>query len=171
MLSGAAVVATAGCNESEGGDVTATLPPGATATTTEPDPDEVGTATAQLAFPNYEWDKLDGMEPVATSTVTFTDNNDFEFEPAVIRVPPGTEITFENEQNTSHVVNIPGIDYEQRILGGFSVSVTIDEAGTYLFVCEEHSPDEAGRVEVVEGATLDGGDGGGTDAGTDTDAA
>lgn len=130
----------------------------------------IGTSTAAREFPDYDWNLLEGPEPVDTNTVEMTET--YDFDPEVVRVPPGTTVTFDNVTNQFHTVNVPKLGFNQQVMAGGSVEVTFEESGVYNYLCRSHPPDMIGRVIVDDTLTPMSG-GGGTDAdggmGGDTD--
>lgn len=174
-VSGAAALALAGCTGSggpgaggggDGGeDPTATPTPRPTEQdtgTTDAMAPDAGTtdamapgttasgSQAQRAYPGYNWDRLDGASATTTATVTLSG---FAFDPLVARAPPGT-VAFENEDSATHTVTIPALDVDKRVSGGGRTTVTVDEPGTYDYVCTFHGPDMLGRLVVEEGVTV-----------------
>jgi amicyanin len=93
-------------------------------------------------------------EAVETSSVTMTE---FAFEPSVIRVQTGTEVTWTNEGDTAHtVVNTATEQYEEgelfnsgMIQSNQTYSHTFEEAGEYPYYCDLH-PQMRGRVIVED---------------------
>lgn len=82
----------------------------------------------------------------ATVRVTITD---FAFEPATIRVEPGTTVVFENADDTDHTATADdGAVDTDTIARGESVSVVVDQPGTHAYHCGFH-PFMKGVVEVV----------------------
>jgi plastocyanin len=113
-----------------------------------------GTPTgAQSAFPDYDWDALEGVDPVAADAIAMSG---FAFEPPVATMPPGTTVTVTNEDGAGHTVTIPALGVDERIPSGEATSFTVDEAGTFDYVCEFHPPDMLGRLVVDEDAPAPG---------------
>jgi plastocyanin len=81
---------------------------------------------------------------------------DLCFTPTVLRVEPGTTVTFVNRDTVAHPLSRPGGDWGWDGLPGSHASVRLGQAGTYPFFCFVHS----GMVGVVVV-----GDGRGTGAG------
>lgn len=164
-VSSAAVLAVAGCAGSGGPGAegsTATQTP-----TASPIPTETATATdaptaGQQAYPDYNWAQLDDASAVATDTVVMSG---FAFDPLVATVPPGTTVTFSNEDSSSHTVTVPALGVDDTVEGGGETTVTFPDPGTYDYVCRFHGPDMLGRVVVEAGVTVDGSAGTATDGG------
>ncbi len=88
-------------------------------------------------------------EPVETSEVTMPPS--YRFEPAAIRVPAGTTVTWDNRDNFSHSVQVtnadlPFLELEPGETGG----ITFTEAGEYTYVCTYHAQDMRGTVIVTQ---------------------
>jgi plastocyanin len=132
-LGALAAAALAGCGDapSETPASTATLTPRPT--------------DAQSRFPDFEWSLLEGAEPVATDTVVM---RDLDFEPPVATMPAGTTVTVRNEDSAGHELSIPRLGVDEVLDGGEAVSFTVEEPGTYDYVCEYHPPDMLGRLMV-----------------------
>jgi plastocyanin len=83
--------------------------------------------------------------PVATTEVTMAKS--YRFDPKVIEIEAGQTVTWTNEDNFTHTVEVDG--QEDREVGkGDSVSIKFDEPGTYPYVCTLHSRDMDGEVVV-----------------------
>jgi plastocyanin len=83
--------------------------------------------------------------PVATTEVTMVKS--YRFEPKTVQVQAGQTVTWTNEDNFSHTVQVEG-QGDHEVGRGESVSVTFDEPGTYDYVCTLHSHDMDGTVIV-----------------------
>jgi plastocyanin len=170
-----ATVAVAGCSGNgdgndgsdgqggaDGGDATPTETPASTPTEapastpigtetgTQMDPagtTSSGGATAQSEYPDYSWGQLDGVEATDATTVTITG---FAYDPIVARVPAGATVSFPNEDSAPHTVTAPDLGVDNRVGGGGETSVTVEEPGTYDYVCRFHPPDMLGRLVVEE---------------------
>jgi plastocyanin len=81
---------------------------------------------------------------------------DLCFTPTVLRVAPGTTVTFVNRDTTIHPLSRPGGEWGWDGAPGGRTTVRLDRAGTYPFFCYAH----LGMVGVVVV-----GDGRGTGAG------
>jgi plastocyanin len=84
------------------------------------------------------------------STVTLTD---LCFSPTVLRVAPGSTVTFVNRDTLTHPLSRPGGDWYWDGEGGTRSTVRLDEAGTYPFFCYAH-PGMVGVVVVGDGRGL-----------------
>ena len=78
----------------------------------------------------------------------------FRFEPATLRVPVGTAVTWTNEEDALHAVTSgspdadPAAAFDSGELDtGETFSVTFEEAGTFPFFCSRH-PFMRGEVVV-----------------------
>jgi plastocyanin len=78
-----------------------------------------------------------------------------QFQPADITVKPGDTITFRNDEAVPHDVKKtkgPGPDFESGPQGGMSegdtFKLTLDQPGTYDYVCRVHAPGMAGTITV-----------------------
>jgi plastocyanin len=84
------------------------------------------------------------------TTVALTD---LCFTPTVLRVAPGTEVTFVNRDTITHPLSRPGGDWYWDGAGGTRSTVRLEEAGTYPFFCYAH-PGMVGVVVVGDGQGL-----------------
>lgn len=135
----------AGCTGGESGDPTGTATPEPTETTTE-----TATAAGSVAereYPDYEWSLPDGASPTTTATVRM---EDLAFDPPVAEVPVGSPITFVNADGTSHTVTIPALDVDRSVSAGGETTITVEEPGTYGYVCTLHPPEMLGRLVAAE---------------------
>ena len=87
-------------------------------------------------------------EPVATNLVDLPPS--YKFEPKVITVPDGTEVTWTNSDNFTHSVRLvdDGGDVMQ-IAPGESVSFTFRGVGEHRYDCSFHPTDMNGMVIVT----------------------
>jgi plastocyanin len=83
--------------------------------------------------------------PVATTEVTMAKS--YRFEPKAIQVDAGESVTWTNEDNFTHTVQVDGQE-DNKVGKGESVSITFDTPGTYSYVCTLHSKDMDGEVIV-----------------------
>lgn len=118
-----------------------------TATETPTATESMAAESAQAAYPDFNWERLEGVDPVGTDAVTL---RNVEFDPTVAAVEPGTAVTFTNEDAAGHTVTIPAVDVDRQLDSGESTTVTFGETGTYDYVCTIHPPDMLGRVVVTE---------------------
>jgi plastocyanin len=81
------------------------------------------------------------------TTVALTD---LCFTPTVLRVAPGTEVTFVNRDSIVHPLGRPGGEWSWDGTAGGRTTVRLDQAGTYPFFCYVH-PGMVGVVVVGDG--------------------
>jgi plastocyanin len=79
--------------------------------------------------------------------------SDLCFSPTVLRVAPGSEVTFVNQDRITHPLSRPGGDWYWDGAGGARTTVRLDEAGTYPSFCYAH-PGMVGVVVVGDGRGL-----------------
>ena len=84
-------------------------------------------------------------EPVATTEVAMAKS--YRFDPAAIEVDAGQTVTWTNEDNFTHTVQVDG-QKDHKVERGESVSIAFPQAGTYHYVCTLHSRDMEGEVIV-----------------------
>jgi plastocyanin len=84
-------------------------------------------------------------EPVATTEVQMVKS--YRFEPKTIEIEAGQTVTWSNEDNFTHTVQVDGQE-DHEVERGESVSIRFDEPGTYHYVCRLHSHDMEGEVIV-----------------------
>jgi plastocyanin len=82
--------------------------------------------------------------PVETTQVTMAKS--YVFEPATIEVSAGATVTWTNDDNFTHTVEVEGGD-DHEVEPGETYSTTFERAGTYRYVCTLH-PDMDGEVIV-----------------------
>jgi plastocyanin len=87
----------------------------------------------------------EGSEPVATTEVTMAKS--YRFDPETIEVKAGSTVTWTNEDNFTHTVQVERQE-DHEVGTGESFSVTFDEPGTYRYVCTLHRQDMDGEVIV-----------------------
>ena len=85
-------------------------------------------------------------KPVATTEVKMAKS--YRFEPETIEVQAGQTVTWTNEDNFTHTVEVEG-EGDHKVGRGDSVSITFDEPGTFDYVCTLHSHDMHGTVIVT----------------------
>lgn len=145
--------AVAGCTGQQGGETetpTRTAAATPTATETAPPtatPTPTAAMSAQAAYPDYNWAKLEGVDPTPSSTITM---RNFEFNPLVVAVTPGTDLPVENEDSSTHTITIPGLDVDTTVSANASASVTAEQTGTFDYVCTFHPPGMLGRLVVTD---------------------
>ena len=84
-------------------------------------------------------------EPVATTEVAMAKS--YRFDPKKIEVDAGSSVTWTNDDNFTHTVQVDGQD-DHKVERGKSVSITFDKPGTYHYICTLHSQDMDGEVIV-----------------------
>ena len=84
-------------------------------------------------------------EPVAATEVEMVKS--YRFDPKVIEIESGDTVTWTNEDNFTHTVQVEGQE-DHKVEQGDSVEITFDEPGTYDYVCTLHSQDMDGTVIV-----------------------
>jgi plastocyanin len=87
--------------------------------------------------------------PVETTEVTAVKS--YKFDPQVIEVDAGSEVTWTNEDDFPHNIHLlDGSDETHDLPIGDSVSVAFDEAGDYYYECSLHPQTMRGKVIVSE---------------------
>ena len=84
-------------------------------------------------------------EPVATTEVTMAKS--YRFDPKTIEVKAGDTVTWTNDDNFTHTVEVEGQD-DHKVGQGDSFAIRFDKPGTYDYVCTLHSHDMHGTVVV-----------------------
>jgi plastocyanin len=87
----------------------------------------------------------ESSEPVATTEVSMAKS--YVFEPKVIEVAAGETVTWTNDDNFTHTVQVDG-QGDHKVEQDESVSITFDTPGTYHYVCTLHRQDMDGEVVV-----------------------
>ena len=87
----------------------------------------------------------ESSEPVATTEVKMVKS--YRFDPKTIEVEAGATVTWTNEDNFTHTVQVDGQE-DHKVEPGERVSITFDEPGTYEYVCTLHRHDMDGEVVV-----------------------
>ena len=87
----------------------------------------------------------ESSEPVPTTEVTMAKS--YRFDPKTIEVETGATVTWTNEDNFTHTVQVDGQE-DHEVGRGESFSITFDEPGTYQYVCTLHRQDMDGEVIV-----------------------
>jgi plastocyanin len=88
----------------------------------------------------------ESTKPVATTEVTMAKS--YRFDPKVIEIKAGQTVTWSNDDNFTHSVQVDGQE-DHEVEPGESVSITFDEPGTYHYVCRLHEQDMDGEVVVT----------------------
>jgi plastocyanin len=86
-----------------------------------------------------------GTEPVATTEVRMAKS--YRFDPKTIEVKAGDTVTWTNDDNFTHTVQVDGQE-DHKVERGESVSISFDTPGTYHYVCTLHKRDMDGEVIV-----------------------
>jgi len=89
---------------------------------------------------------MGSSEPIATTKVSMAKS--YRFDPNTIRVKAGDTVTWTNNDNFTHTVNVEG-QQDHKVGRGDSVSITFDKPGRYHYVCTLHSKDMSGTVIVT----------------------
>jgi len=84
--------------------------------------------------------------PVATTKVSMAKS--YRFDPVTIKVEAGSTVTWTNNDNFTHTVEVEGQE-DHKVGRGDSVSITFAKPGTYHYVCTLHSKDMHGTVIVT----------------------
>ena len=87
----------------------------------------------------------ESSEPVATTEVAMAKS--YRFDPKAIEIEAGQSVTWTNEDNFTHTVQVDGQE-DHKVERGESVSIAFDKPGTYHYVCTLHSQDMEGEVIV-----------------------
>jgi plastocyanin len=87
----------------------------------------------------------ESSEPVETTEVAMVKS--YRFDPETIEIEAGDTVTWTNEDNFTHTVEVEG-QGDHEVGQGESVSIAFDEPGTYDYVCTLHSKDMDGTVIV-----------------------
>ena len=73
---------------------------------------------------------------------------DFDYEPSVLEVTLGTDVTWTNEDGAPHTATAQGDTFDTgRLDKGESGGITFDTPGTYEYICTYH-PYMEGRIVV-----------------------
>ena len=87
----------------------------------------------------------DAAAPMATTRVTMAKS--YRFEPRAIAVPVGATVTWTNDDNFTHSVQVDAQE-DHTVEPGERVSIAFSTAGTYHYVCRLHRRDMDGEVVV-----------------------
>ena len=88
-----------------------------------------------------------GVSGPAEKTTEVTLAKSYRFDPERIEIKAGQTVTWTNEDNFTHTVQVDGQE-DHKVGRGESVSITFDERGTYHYVCTLHRMDMEGEVIV-----------------------
>jgi plastocyanin len=102
-------------------------------------------AALLLAVPAGCGNSAEADAPVATTEVSMAKS--YRFEPRSIEIEAGHSVTWTNDDNFTHTVQVDGQD-DHQVERGRSVSIAFDEPGSYHYVCTLHSQDMDGEVIV-----------------------
>jgi plastocyanin len=76
-------------------------------------------------------------QPVATDVVSI---EDFTFEPQVIEIDAGTDVSWENEDDFAHTVTARDDSFKSaNIGGGDEFTQSFDDPGEYAYFCSIHN--------------------------------
>ena len=81
--------------------------------------------------------------PVATTEVAMAKS--YRFDPKTIEIEANDRVTWTNEDNFTHTVQVDG-QADHKVERGESVSISFETPGTYHYVCTLHSQDMDGEV-------------------------
>jgi plastocyanin len=145
---GAVLALAAGCGGSGGG--------------TEAESSEGGTTTVAGQKANDH-----GTKDVGGMSSVDVEQDDFYFDPTVLKGRPGQKLSIEleNEGKVEHNFTIPSQHVDQDVEAGqkATVMVTFPQSGTLRFYCKYHSDrGMAGGLQVGGSGSEGGGAGGGT---------
>lgn len=84
-------------------------------------------------------------KPVATTEVTMAKS--YRFSPKAIEIEAGQTVTWTNDDNFTHTVQVDGQE-DHEVGRGESVSLTFEAPGAYHYVCTLHRLDMEGEVIV-----------------------
>ena len=87
----------------------------------------------------------EAAEPVPTTEVEMAKS--YRFEPEAISIEAGATVTWTNDDNFTHTVQVDGQE-DHKVERGGQVSIAFDKPGTYRYVCTLHSNDMDGEVIV-----------------------
>lgn len=119
-------------------------------------------------------DRIAGTPAAGVTEVRITDDDADAFEPQMITVDLGAEVTFFNDDDDDHTATSASFD-TGTIAPGESATITLDEPGSHFYACNFH-PEMTGTIfvrdedgdlpgatpRVIEATTAD------TDAGGET---
>lgn len=87
----------------------------------------------------------ESSQPVATTEVAMAKS--YRFDPKTIEIEAGQSVTWTNEDNFTHTVQVDDQKHH-KVEQGESVSIAFDTPGTYHYICTLHSKDMEGEVIV-----------------------
>ena len=109
-----------------------------------PSPQRVALAAA-LVLVAAGCGESESSEPVATTEVSMAKS--YVFEPKTIEIEAGQTVTWTNDDNFTHTVQVDG-QQDHKVEQEESVSIAFDTPGTYHYVCTLHRQDMDGDVIV-----------------------
>jgi plastocyanin len=102
-------------------------------------------ALAAFAFVAASCGGTGNSTPVATTEVEMAKS--YRFDPKTIEVHAGATVTWKNDDNFTHTVQVDGQD-DHKVERGDSVSIRFEKPGTYHYLCTLHRHDMDGKVIV-----------------------
>lgn len=89
-----------------------------------------------------------GPAPVDTTQVNLPPS--YRFDPLVIRVPAGARVSWSNNDNFTHAVNVVSGGFPAlNLRPGQSGAITFGTPGEYEYICTYHAQNMRGKVIVV----------------------
>jgi plastocyanin len=88
----------------------------------------------------------ESSEPVVTTEVTMAKS--YRFDPKTIEIEAGQTVTWTNEDNFTHTVQVDGQE-DHEVGQDEQVAIKFDTPGTYEYVCTLHRRDMDGTVVVT----------------------
>jgi plastocyanin len=88
-----------------------------------------------------------GREAVPVDTDQVTLPKSYRFDPEVIRIRAGTEVTWRNDDVFTHTVKV-GDDESHELNPGEEVSLRFARTGKFSYLCTLHPRDMTGTVIV-----------------------
>jgi plastocyanin len=88
-----------------------------------------------------------GEPAAAVATTEVAMAKSYRFEPKAIEIEAGQTVTWTNEDNFTHTVQVDGQE-DHKVERGESVSIAFARPGTYGYVCTLHRKDMDGEVVV-----------------------
>jgi plastocyanin len=99
--------------------------------------------------PNEEAPFALGDAPVETTEVTAVKS--YKFDPAVIQVAVGDDVTWTNEDDFPHNIHfLTGPDETHDLPVGENVTVAFDDSGDFYYECSIHPQQMRGKVIVTD---------------------
>jgi len=86
--------------------------------------------------------------PVDTTQVVLPPS--YRFDPPIIRVPAGAQVSWRNNDNFTHAVNVASGGFPALNLApGQSSTITFSQPGEYDYICTYHAQNMRGKVIVA----------------------